>query len=236
MTTIANDPAHPGTAPAGNAKALMLTLPEIQAQAIKAARGAGRSWGMAEEAGYAAVWLAASGIDGAMLLTRHLEATDGVDWAAIAPRATPEGPIRHAAGPAMCPLAAGAYLSDSAGTGAEGREIENLAFPVLILPFLGLLSGATGREQILTWAGGTVAVCAEGPVAPGAARALAAEAGPCTVRVRPGGPSPVAARRATGLAVLHADWLRFDALARRTYVPATATSRADAGAGGSDND
>jgi hypothetical protein len=236
VTTDANDPTHAGMVAPDDAAALMLTLPEIQAQAIKAARGAGRSWGMAEEAGYAAVWLAACGINGAMLLTQHLEATDGADWAGIAPLPRRDGPMKAAGGAVLCPLAAGAYLSDCGGPDEAGREIANLAFPVLILPFLGLVAGASGREQVLTWPGGVVAVGPDGPVAPEAAQALADTAEPFDIRVKPGGPARNVARRAASLAVTRAEWLRFDALAHRTYVPATAQSRADAGAGSSDND
>ena len=44
------------------------SLNEIDSLCQKAARGAGLDWGLAEEAGFAAAWLAARGADGAAAL------------------------------------------------------------------------------------------------------------------------------------------------------------------------
>ena len=44
------------------------SLNELDAMARKAARGAGYSWGLAEEAGRATRWLAAAGLPGPMCL------------------------------------------------------------------------------------------------------------------------------------------------------------------------
>jgi hypothetical protein len=50
---------------------------EVSALCLKAARGAGMSWGLAEEAGFAASWLTARGIDGPRHLLTHLTAAQG---------------------------------------------------------------------------------------------------------------------------------------------------------------
>ncbi|MGC1487905.1 MAG: DUF3726 domain-containing protein, partial [Albidovulum sp.] len=50
---------------------------EIEALGIKAARGAGYDWGMAEEAGMAARWLAHEGLPGPELLLACLQAPRG---------------------------------------------------------------------------------------------------------------------------------------------------------------
>ena len=42
---------------------MALSQNEIESLCIKAARGAGYSWGLAEQAGFAAGWLAARGLD-----------------------------------------------------------------------------------------------------------------------------------------------------------------------------
>ncbi|MEF9603350.1 DUF3726 domain-containing protein, partial [Paracoccus sp. PXZ] len=44
---------------------MLLSRNETEALCLKAARGAGMSWGLAEEAAFAAGWLGAHGIDGA---------------------------------------------------------------------------------------------------------------------------------------------------------------------------
>ena len=56
------------------------SLNELDAMARKAARGAGYSWGLAEEAGRATRWLAAAGLPGPMCLAQLLAAVDGADF------------------------------------------------------------------------------------------------------------------------------------------------------------
>jgi len=48
------------------------SLSEIDALARKAARGAGYSWGIAEEVGKSARWLSAYGFKGPEVLSEHL--------------------------------------------------------------------------------------------------------------------------------------------------------------------
>ena len=48
-------------------------LNEVEATAKRAARGAGYSWGLAEEASKATRWLCAKGIDGSAVLAGLLE-------------------------------------------------------------------------------------------------------------------------------------------------------------------
>ena len=58
-----NDPTRSGPpVPAGNSA--RLSQNEIEQLCLKAARGAGMSWGLAEEAGFAAAWLAMRGLHG----------------------------------------------------------------------------------------------------------------------------------------------------------------------------
>ena len=53
------------------------TLAEIEAYLRKAARAAGLDWGLAEEAGKAARWLAAFDLPGAEITLAHLQQLDG---------------------------------------------------------------------------------------------------------------------------------------------------------------
>lgn len=61
-------------------------LNEVEATAKNAARGAGYSWGMAEEAAKATRWLCANGIDGCKALARVLAQADEIGPREMAPR------------------------------------------------------------------------------------------------------------------------------------------------------
>ena len=227
MSEIANDPTQAGVAvpEKGGAR---LTLPEIQSLCFKAARGAGMEWGLAEEAAFAARWLAAAGLPGPERLGARLQA--GGD---AAPE-TGSGVWRDRAGGALCPIAAGAALSDRAGTVAPELRLERLAWPVLILPFLSLVSEGCGTSVALSWPGGRVTV---GPDGPGTGADLEALAGlaEATVEIA-GAAGATSVARQSGRWLSHDDWAILDGFALRTTVPASEKSRAGAGAGNLDND
>ena len=239
MSLQANDPTSVGAAaPAGGGEAL-LSLAEMEALAVKAARGAGLSWGMAEEAGAAVRWLASHGLPGPEVLLRHLDAFDGREWGAIAPVVA--GRVWRTAGNGtLSSIATGVALSDRAGL-EDGPErgpltLEQLADPGLLLPFAAMAAGAMGRPLQVAWDGLAVLVTGDGvsfeTAEDGVADPLAA-----SVVVTPGKADP-AIRRATAAPrrVSLAVWQGLDRLAFRTYVPASAASRAGAGAGTTDND
>jgi hypothetical protein len=235
----ANDPTSVGAAaPAGSGQAL-LSLAEMEALAVKAARGAGLSWGMAEEAGAAVRWLASHGLPGPELLLRHLDAFDGREWGAIAPVVT--GRVWRIAGNgALSPLAAGVALADRAGLedGPEGDPLtlERLADPGLLLPFAAMAAGAMGRPLRIVWDGLAVVVTGDGvafeTAEDGVADPLATSVVVTSDEAVPAIRRATAAPRLVPLSV----WQGLDRLAFRTYVPASTASRAGAGAGTTDND
>ena len=183
------------------------SLGEIEALAIKAARGAGWPWGLAEEAGWAVRWLEARGLPGVQTLADCL--SDGSDSDTIA---------------------RGAYLRDQGHI--EVPEVLNrVAHPLLLLAFLGSScrpecglmvvldghavsvgqGGVTGGQDLPRQANVTI----EGWTGPIAAK-------PHRSRVEHACPE--------ALEILH----RF---AAQTYAPATEESRArGAGSGLNDND
>lgn len=196
---------------------MILSLGEVEALARKAARGAGLSWGMAEEAGRAARWLCAQGLDGCGLLLAALRRADG-------------------GGPGTCPLLAGAALSDDAAAlSAAPVTLRAVVAPALLLPFAADAAAALGRPVSLAWGG-------VGAVADGAALALqcgddAALAAAADVIVTPGARMPPALPRHSRAAPDPETWAALTALADRTHAPATDASRLlGAGAGLSDND
>ena len=169
----------------------------------------------------AARWLTARGIDGAALLLAVLDATG--EAAAARPEAgkiAPDGPGH------LCPITLGSYLSDLGETGVEAVAVLR---PALLLPFLQ----ATGAR--LGWSGGIVTVTREDTLSGDIGALVALERGDIAITAAPG-TAPTGAQPMSG-ADTGADVLRrLDAYAMQTTVPATASSRADAGAGTDDND
>ena len=103
--------------------------------ATKAAWGAGRPWGLAQEAGRAVAWLEAMRLPGAVSLLALLVASDGVPCEQLRPVATRDG-VWQGAGP-LCPVLAGAYISDSGGE-AFASSLREVYSPLLLLPFASL--------------------------------------------------------------------------------------------------
>lgn len=216
-------------------------LNEIEALCKRAARGAGLPWGLAEDAGRAARWLAAAGQDGPGQLAALLAVTDGAPVAGLSPVALGDAIWRGAAG-ALSPLPTGAALSDTAArlaarlSAAGGRlALDALHMPLLLAPALANAARQTGRTFAASWPGGRFATDGLGLVVEGTAYDTA-WADRCTIALSPEtlpAAGPRRHRAAPGAEVL----AQLTRLAQRTYAPATAESRArGAGAGGSDND
>jgi hypothetical protein len=219
-------------------KPTQLSRNEAEMLCLKAARGAGMSWGMAEEAGFAAAWLAMTGIDGPGALLAQLESAAGRTWQQICPAVTAGHWAATGADP-VCPIAAGAALCDfaalpEANLSAPGIAVGPLSYPVLLLPFLAFLAKAQSCDVAATWPGGAVTVNAEGGAA-GDLTALSAvlcltlkltRAEKTSLPHRNAGPVPTSAATLKGL----------NALALRTTVPPSEASRANAGAAAGDND
>ncbi|WP_372835614.1 DUF3726 domain-containing protein [Puniceibacterium confluentis] len=233
-----NDPTRSGSpVPSGNSA--RLSQNEIEQLCLKAARGAGMSWGLAEEAGYAAAWLAMRGLDGPGVLLAQLRDAMDRDWHEICPVVAP-GRFQAADGGCLCPIALGSALCDHAGLPETAMDetalrIGPVSHPVLLLPFLANLASVQGGCVQLDWPRGTVLLTAEGGIS-SAAGMLAKEtrldaelsvhgAAPDD-SMQPGAPLFVPAATLSGL----------NAFALRTTVPASEASRAGAGAAVGDND
>lgn len=215
------------------------SLNEVEGLAAKAARGAGLAWGMAEETAKAARWLAACGLDWAPSLATLLATHPRL--ATPVPR--PSAPLGPAiTGQVLSPLATGAYLDDL-GALAGDLKIPTMAHPLWLLPFAARTAAEIEAALVLGWAGITITVWPFGGDVAGDRAALYV---PCTdgvswTHLQPGAVAPVATTsliRASRSPVATTDWLALANLGARTYVPATAISRAKgAGAGAAvDND
>ncbi len=237
MTTGPHDPTRSGPPPPAVAK-FRFSRNEIETLSMKAARGAGMSWGLAEEAGFAAGWLAAQGIDGAGALLGLLEGADG-RRTALRPEIS-GGTWEAPGGRALCPVTLGAALSDNGalpdGPLAKGDlKTGPVSRPILIVPFLALLAESAGSPVFLSWPGGTltVRVSAVWPIE--VARRLWAVPG-ATLEIGRSAALPAVLAPRPLFKVSGATVSSLNALAMRTTVPASEASRRGAGAVASDND
>jgi hypothetical protein len=131
---------------------MSFSLNEITATCKRAARGAGLSWGLAEEAGYAANWLTSHSLPGPEILAAHLSQIDGAGYDQICPQDT--SGIWQAKGGALCPLITGAAICDLADEIATGRIIKlgRVSYPLLLLPFVAAASVRANAQISLSWA------------------------------------------------------------------------------------
>lgn len=188
------------------------SLGEVRTLAIKASRGAGLPWGMAEEGGAAVHWLQSYGAPGALAFARYL------DW-------RDHQAVIHD----LCPICLGTAIMD-AGRKVPAR-IGRVRQPLLLAPFIAQCVPSGMR---LNWDGVEIAVSEAGMVSSASRDALLMDEAECSVE-------RCAARVAeTRLRVPddEADAIaRLQAYAARIYAPATEASRmSGAGAGVTDND
>ena len=194
------------------------SLNEVETIAWKAARGAGYPWGIAEEAAAAMRWLAGRGIDGCPQLASLLERTDGTnldDW-------SPDpGEIWSAPGGVLCPMLAGAALSDHARRLLQcPHEFGRMASPVLFLPFAAWAAARISVNLRVTWSGGS-------SITDGAGLALQDAPGSelDSMLVAVSGEMPEA-RPGAGRAIPDPQaWDRLGEFACRVHAPASETSR-----------
>ena len=208
-------------------------LAEVETIARNAARGAGYGWGMAEEAAKATRWLCAAGIDGVGALATVVARTDGADLGRMAPGA-PCGDWRAEAGE-MCPLMAGAALSDCASYWADtGKRVENVVAPIMLLPFAALAARQIGTAVTVEWDGARA-------VTNGTGASLAVEnrraplASARQVSIHAGGRLDHLVPLRTRAKPTDHDWSVLSRFAHRTYAPDTEESRLK-GAGAGLND
>ncbi|WP_170763626.1 DUF3726 domain-containing protein [Ruegeria lacuscaerulensis] len=206
------------------------SLNEVEATAKRAARGAGYSWGHAEEAAKATRWLCAQGLDGTGALERLLNQNLTASPESHAPNTNE---CIWAGQKALCPLMAGAALSDCALQLNEAAiSLKDVAVPTLLLPFAAnaarLLKACATIEYDGTVAitdGYSLTLATAVPdhaqlVSIGLGGTLAETTSPRSRAI----PDPLV-------------WAALNQFAHRTYAPATEESRLrGAGSGLSDND
>lgn len=207
---------------------MIVSLNEAEVMATKAAWGAGRPWGLAQDAGRAVSTLEAMRLPGAASLLDVLVATDHVACEKLRPVST-QAEWWQADRP-MCPALVGAFISDL-GALSEAVKLRQVHGPLLLVPFCLMAFD----NVIFNWSGCSIRSCDEGFFVHGAVNAKVAD----QVSVDACEPAEEITHRWQPGAVDIADeiWEALSAFAHRTYVPASEASRLKgAGAGLTDND
>lgn len=191
-----------------------LALSELRGLITKAARGAGLSWGLAEEAGWAAEWLARRGMP-------------ATDWATIWLAARIDGKIS--------PVEVGVQVADASayGTAAKGTALpDGVSAPGYLLPFLHRIAAGHAHVLVTSPMGRVVCVSADGAVEFGPL--WAHQSCDWTFSKINGAPAKNVAvpRPSVSTSVLEC----LDGLALMTTVPESQSSRLDAGSSTGDND
>lgn len=199
------------------------SLGETRGLAVKAARGAGMDWGLAEDAGFAVQWLEARGAPGAAALAGLLQWYD-LKTGELAPDT--------AAG--RCPVVLGTALSDSR-TITKG-PLGNIVQPLLLAPFVAV-ADPDGSWR-LTWNNAELKISRDRLQTDAQRDQLLCGSTDC--RLETGGTVGTvdAGNMKQRVPDTEQDVIsNLNRFAARTYAPATEQSRlAGAGAGLSDND
>lgn len=209
---------------------MSFSLNEMEATAKRATRGAGYSWGLAEEAAKAARWLCVQGLDGSTDLARVLERRFSEQPTLHRPQTT--AGVWHGKND-LCPLASGALLSDCAQRLKDGPiEMRQVAAPLVLLPFAALAAKQLKRsvrvecDDVVAVTDGTNLDLQGTP--PAVAQRVTVSICQETAK-----PSRLLSRSHPAAQ----SWEALNRFAHKTYAPATEESRAlGAGAGLSDND
>ncbi|MBT8155607.1 DUF3726 domain-containing protein [Epibacterium ulvae] len=216
---------------------MSFSLNEIEAMVKRAARGAGLSWGLAEEAAKGTRWLSAFGYPGAEMLVKPLHLNDRVPSIDVSPVSL-RAAVWHAPARRMSPLIAGAALSDCATRLLDRSAItmEGVSFPLLAVPFMGGAALRLGVPVAAEWMGVRMATDGSQLCVTGDTDALSSATIEQMIFFAPA----VMSQHCTPVMraqISNTCWSALGAFAHRYFAPATEESRKrGAGAGQGDND
>lgn len=214
------------------------SLNELEVETRKAIRGAGLSWGFAEEGSKAARWLAAHGADPLPALSDILDRHDRQTGIAGTFTLTDAG--RWQADAPICPITLGVTLCDYADRLATDACVAGpVARPLLLAPFVATAARILKRPLQLDVNGVQIVLNERGDPSCDVAALDIREAVDirCAVASVPAFALKVTPASTRGIVTDSKSWQRIAAYVHRTYVPASERSRREgAGAGLIDND
>ncbi len=203
------------------------SLGEVSALVKRAVRGAGYDWGVCEDCAAAACWLIGCGLEGIQVLAAFLSRGD-------AGNSTP-GALRisnlqliSAENRNLNPLYAGTALTDHCHLIVENRAftVTNLGSPLLTAGFIGAHGAASGRRYLVTWGEVTMIGGADGGLLQGEPVDLLTASTVKLICKRAAEEVPLPGSKPVSRPSINSDdWAFLEALAGRTYAPATDASR-----------
>ncbi len=212
-----------------------LSIGELDSLILKACRGAGYSWGLSQEAGRAAAWLALRGLSAAGAFVTLLQQID-TTLISHTPEvlAQPSGIRLSRAGNGLCPVMTGAMLSDFGWSG-EKVVAEQVYSPLILIPFLAASAKGANAGLAVRGDGVQLVIGNDGELTSGSAGFDESQR---TVEITAMNYVSESeeikfSRRAP---VSPAELQILESFAHLTYVPASDQSRSGAGAGLTDND
>ena len=193
-----------------------LSFNEVEALAKHATRGAGYSWGQAEDAAKATRWLCSNSANGVGILAYalSLKLADA--------NHKPNVSTNHWSGAdTLCPIATGTALSDYAEKlRTEAIEIDKVAVPAMLLPFAANISLQLGMNVTLETSDWTATT--DGTLVSGIPEFTHA---PQSVFLLAGGHLSHPIPQKTRAICQPLCWENLKCLAMSTYAPATEESR-----------
>ncbi|MCP4768434.1 MAG: DUF3726 domain-containing protein [Gammaproteobacteria bacterium] len=213
-----------------------LTLAEAEAYLRKAARACGLDWGIAEEAGKAARWLAAFDLPGPETMLAHLQQLPKGEYRQLIPDCSLEP--WQAPGGLLCPVITGAALADRSAQMLDGHcfRLAATAYPLLLAATVGQAARCHRTVFTTTWAGVRVSCFENGLSIEGNRDDLLLARVDSVTCQQDSLSEPQQLPSTRSYAIDFDQFQVIDQLALQTYAPATEASRAGAGAGLTDND
>lgn len=218
------------------------SIGEAESLVLKAYRGAGFSWGLAQEAGNAAAWMSMHRLPAIDQFATLLTSIDQKESAQLTPLVN-NGSAWHGPAAQLCPVISGLAFAESDLHKLNlhaGLVLHDILQPLIMLPFIAHAAKLLKADLKMN-AGGYEVVC--GKQGQGIEVVTAPHDNTITRFVR----ADLQIRLASNSAPLNFTLQQratantksaeaLDQLAHRTYVAATEKSRSEAGAGFLDND
>ena len=197
---------------------MTFSLNEVEVTSKKATRGAGYSWGLAEEAGKATRWLCARELDGCGALVALLTKTDGIANMQVTPDT--HQMVWQTKGSFLCAVMTGCCVSDLAERDDPTFRFGPIIAPLLVLPFVATVAQVRQCNMRVSWPGGSAVTDGERINMTGTIPDFVTD-----MLIEVGGVIKAVAQVKSRALPDPAAWARLHAFAHRTYAPATEESR-----------
>jgi len=213
-----------------------ITLAETETSLRKVARACGMDWGIAEEAGKAARWLAAFDLPGPEIMLAHLEQLSAAEYLQFTPDCSQEP--WQAPGEMLCPVITGAALADRSAQMLDGHcfRLAATAYPLLLAATVGQAARCHRTVFTTAWAGVRVSCFENGLSIEGNRDDLLLARVDSVTCQQDNLEQAQIVPSTLSYSIDREVVRRIDELAFQIYAPATEASRAGAGAGLTDND